>query len=79
MTSLAQPRTICVKCTHHKCTTKDKAQRGIWFNNECRHPALRSDRVIDCVSGEKVWVNSQQYPNYRDINTHGECPHYEAK
>ena len=70
----AQPRTICVKCKHHM---KQRTDDGLgWFVDRCKHSAVNDCLGIDLVTGLPV---TRPYAHCRDINTHGECPHYEAK
>ncbi len=64
----AQPRTICVTCKHRR--------RLLWWPF-CHAPAFGPKESISPVTGKVIKYHDP--PRCSDINTHGECPHYEAK
>lgn len=78
------PRTICVKCLHHR--NRD----GIALVHQCGHPALKRRQGIDPVTDKvryrvsaRLRINfpsyeDQVHPDCDEIND-GECPFYEEK
>lgn len=75
--------TICAKCSHFL------RLGNIWYQMFCKAPQVQRPLGIDPVSGEKSYITrnslglvvftDKSEPHARDINTHGQCPHYQAK
>jgi hypothetical protein len=71
--------TICIECVYHKCTHEGSTEvgppRNTWFYQICTNKNVQKPRYRDFVTGDIV---TPVTTFCRDINTHGNCPYYEA-
>ena len=73
--------TICVECKHHyydegEVHDLDTGVTSCWSCNECH--AIKSEPRLNYITGEMDPVDTE-YPPCWQVNTDGNCPHFEAK
>jgi len=69
--------TICMKCKNLHRTNKHTGNIHVWYNCLCKAVMMPFKR--DPYDGKLKPLRGQLYDYCRNVNTDGNCPHFEPK